>query len=115
MPAKDPHSERVLQRPCVDLAQVFLVLRIVGACGVATVWVLVVFLVWIVGGLAGLDAEPGDSTTPAVLALAAMVTALAVGALMLLVRPKPLRTPYAMFALVLMILGATPIVLLLAA
>lgn len=109
------HSEWVLQRPRVDLAHVFLVVRIVGACGVAAVWVLLVFVVWIAGGMTELDAEPGDSTTAAMVGLAAMVTAFAVGALMLLVRPRPLRTPYAIFALLLMILGAAPIVVLLAA
>lgn len=89
-------------------------MRIVGACGVAAGWVLSVFVLWLIGGMADLDAEPGDSATPAVLALAAMVTAFAVGALMLLVRPKPLRTPYAIFAVGLMTLGAAPIVVLLA-
>ena len=113
--AASRHSEWVLQRPRVDLAHVFLVVRIVGACGVAAVWVLLVFVVWIAGGMTELDAEPGDSTTAAMVGLAAMVTAFAVGALMLLVRPRPLRTPYAIFALLLMILGAAPIVVLLAA
>ena len=103
-----------MQRPLVDRAQVFLGMRIAGACAVAAGWVLVVFVLWIVGGMAELDAEPGESATPAVLALAAMVTAFAVGALMLLVRPRPLRTPYAVLAVGLMILGAAPVVVLLA-
>lgn len=65
--------------------------------------------------MAELDAEPGDSATPAALALVVMITAFAAGALMLLIRPKPLRALYAISALVLMTLGAVPIAVLNAA
>lgn len=95
------------------VAQVLLVLRILGACVVAALWVLAVFVAWITRDLVRLEADSGDPTW-VVLLLLTPVTALAAGAAMLLVQPKPLRTPYSVTALLLVITGAAAVSVLIA-
>lgn len=96
-----------------------LCLRILGACAVSGAWIFTVLIAWITRDLMTLDAEPGDHTTwmgltRIVVWLMAPITALALGAVMLLVQPKPLRTPYIVAALFLMIVGTVPLAVLLA-
>ncbi len=96
------------------IAQAVLCLRILGACAVSGLWIYTVFILWITRDLATLDAEPGDDTTWVVVLLLAAITAFALGTVMILVQPKPRRTPYTVAALFLMITGAVPLAVLLA-
>lgn len=103
-----------MRQPRVELARVFLFLRIVGACAIALSWVYVVLILWIVSGMSAFDDEPGHSSTWATVLLLVAVTSFACGALMLLVRPKPLWTPYSFLGALLIIVGLAPMAVVLA-